>query len=218
MGLSSSTSKTTPIYDKQVTGAADTLSSVYNAQAPKISAMADQITGMVPSLMDRFSKGTPELNAAGSYITSMLSGNPQSNPMLDQMIALTGDNTAARLKAQMGTRGITGGTAYESILAKALADNELSARYGDYNNQQQLRAQAASMAPGVSSAQSGLLDPVFRAASASTLPFEAASQYSNGIGGLLGQYTKTKQSQPLGGMILGGLASGIGSALSGKFF
>lgn len=203
----------TPIYGSQITGAADTLKGAYNAAAPKIQGVSDQITGLIPGLLDRAQNGDPSLNAAQGYITKTLGQDPASNPMLDQMIAQTGRNTSNGLRASMGTRGITGGTAYEGILAQALAENEGGMRYTDWNNGQQRQAQAASMAPGVSGAQTALYGPAFDAANAVMMPVQAASGYAGGIGGLLGQYTNTKTSQPWGASLLSAAGS-VASAFS----
>jgi hypothetical protein len=214
MGISSSTSKVTPIYGKEITGAADTLKGAYNAAAPNIQGVSDQITGLLPGLLDRAQNGDPSLNAAQGYITKTLGQDPAQNPFLDQMIAQTGQNTANGLRSNMGTRGITGGTAYQGILAQALAQNEGSMRYTDWNNGQTRQAQAAGMAPGVSGAQTALYGPAFDAANAVTMPLQAASGYAQGMGGLLGQYTNTKTSNPWGSSLLGGVGgvlSGLGS-------
>jgi hypothetical protein len=218
MGISSSTSKVKPIYESQITGASNTLTGAYNSAAPKIQGVTDQITGLIPSLLERAQGGDPSLNAAQGYITSTLGGSG-GNPYLDQMIAQAGNDTAQTLQANAGTRGLTGGTAIQQIMARELSRNALGARSDDYDQAQQRKAQAASMAAGVSAGQSGLYGPVFDAAQAVTMPLQAAGNYAQGIGGLLGQYTNTKTSQPWGGALLGGIASGLGSFVGagGKF-
>jgi len=210
MGLSSSTTKVKPIYESQITGAANTLANTYQAQAPKIQQVADQVTGLIPGLLDRATNGNPALTAAQGYITDTLSSNG-SNPYLDQIIAQTGRNTSNGLRASMGTRGITGGTAYEGILAQALAQNEGNMRYNDWNNTQTRKAQAAGMAPSMVAGENALYAPAFDAANAVTLPMQAVSGYASGMNGLLGQYTNTKQSSPWGASLLGGIGSVMGS-------
>ena len=215
MGISSSSSKTTPVYDKQVLGAADTLTGAYNTQAPKIAAVSDQVTGMLPGLMSRFQNGDPALNATRDYITSTLSGNPQHNPYLDQMIGQTNNDVANTTAAHLGTRGLTGGTVMQDILSRNLAQNETGLRYTDYANAQQQRAQAAGMGAGASAAQSGLISPVLDAAQAAMLPMQAASGYAGGINGLLGQYTNNRTSNPWGPSLLQGIGTiGAGFAMS----
>lgn len=211
MGFSSSSTK--PVYGKELTGAANTLTSAYNAQAPKINAVSDQITGLIPSLLDKAQNGNPALNAAQDYITSTLSGDPAHNPALESMIAQTNSHVGNGVNAKMGVRGLTGGTVHEGILAKALAENETGLRYNDFTTQQQLRAQAAGMAPGVSGAQTAMYAPVFDAAQAVTMPIQAASNYGAGIGGLLGQYTKS--SNPWGATLFNGLSNAARAAMPG---
>ena len=215
MGFSSSSSKTTPVYGKELSGAAGTLTNTYNQQAPKLAAVTDQITGLTPSLIDRAQHGTPELNAAGNYITTMLGSDPAHNPQLEAMIAQTNSDVGNGVNAKMGVRGLTGGTVHEGVLAKMLAQNETGLRYNDYGQQQQLRAQAAGMAPGVSAAQTGLYAPVFDTASAAAMPMQAANAYGAGIGGLLGQYTNTKTSNPWGATLFNGLSNAARAAMGG---
>ena len=210
MGLSSGSSKTTPIYDKAVTGAGDTLTSTYNAQAPKISAITDQITGLIPGLLDKYRAGDPATTAAQGWVTDTL-GQRGGNPYLDQSIAQSGQDAANVVNANLGTRGNFGGSVHEKILAHEAGKNSLDARMQDYYQQQQLKAGAAGLAPGLAAGQRAGLDPVFQAAGAVNMPFEAASSYAGGIGSLLGQYTKQKTTQPWGGALLGALASGAGS-------
>lgn len=213
MGFSSSSNK--PIYGSQLTGAASAMTNTYNQQAPKLSAITDQVTGLTPSLIDRAQHGTPELNAAGNYITTMLGSDPAHNPQLEAMIAQTNSDVGNGVNAKMGVRGLTGGTVHEGVLAKMLAQNETGLRYNDYSQQQQLRAQAAGMAPGLSAAQTGLYAPVFDTAQAATMPMQAANAYGAGIGGLLGQYQKT--SNPWGASLAGAIGSAASGWASGGF-
>lgn len=209
MGLSSSTTKVKPIYESQITGAADTLKNAYNTAAPNIADVSSQVTGLMPGLLQRYTQGDPSLNAAQGYITSTLGHDPAQNPFLDQIVSQTNNNVANTTNAKLGARGLTGGTVMQDILSRNLAQNESGLRYADYNNGKQLQAQAAGMAPGVAAGQTGLLAPYFDAANAVTMPLTAAAGYAAGTGGLLGQYTNTKQSNPWGGMLLGGLGSAM---------
>ena len=211
MGFSSSKSSVKPIYSGQIEGAANTLTGAYNTAAPRINDVTNQITGLVPSLLDRYREGDPALNASRDYITSTLSGDG-SNPHLQGMIDQSGNDIARSINANIGTRGLTGGSVQQHILAQELGRNATDLRYRDYGNQQQLRAQAAGMGPGVSAAQSGLLNPAFDAAQMSTLPLQAAGNYAAGIGGLLGQYTRTRSTTPWGPAILNAAATAAGSA------
>lgn len=207
MGLSSSKTTQTnkPIYSSEITGAANAVTGAYNTNAPKIQGYADSIGALIPGMIQKYQAGNPAVQAAQGYITDTLEQDPTSNPYLDQIIAQTGRNTSNNLRASLGTRGITGGTAYQGILAQALAQNEGGMRYTDWNNAMQRRAQAAGMAPGIAAADTIQIAPLLSAAStASGLPMEAASQMAGGVGGLLGQYQtgETKKSGNLFGSLL----------------
>lgn len=200
-------SKTTPVYDKQITGAAGVLSNAYNQQAPKIAGYADAVGSTVPDILARFREGDPALTAAKGYVTDTLGADSAANPYLDQMVGITNDSVRNQLQAKMGTRGNTGGSAYYDMIGRALAENETGLRYTDYNNMEARKAQAAGMAPGLVASEYIPLEAAMGAGSfASQLPMNAAGQYAAGTGGLLGQYTNTVQKQ-------GGLGQVIGMGL-----
>lgn len=212
MGISSGSSKVTPGYGKKyIDAAAASSSAAYNANSGNIQGVTNQITGLIPSLIDRYREGDPALNASRDYITSTLSGDPKQNPYLDDMLNISNGRVRNEISANMGSRGLTGGTVMQDILGRGLAENETGMRYQDYSAEMSRRAQAAAMGPGVSAAQTSLLDPAFNAAGVAMMPIQAANANAAGIGGLLGQYTNTKTKNPWGGALLGGVASGLGS-------
>lgn len=218
MGLSSSTSKTEPWKPAQqpILDANSAVAGTYNANAGKIQNYADTIGGLIPGMVDQFKAGNPAVNASQNWITQTL-GQTGENPNLQGMIDQTGLDTARGINASIGTRGLTGGSVQQHILSSELAKQALGLRYNDYNNQNQLKAQAAGMAPGVAAANYLSISPLLAAAgSASGLPMDAASQYAGATGGLLGQYTTTKTSQPWGPALLGGIANGLGSYFGQK--
>lgn len=210
MGLSSKkqTATSKPVFSSQITGAQNTLASVYNQQAPQIQQYANQIGGLVPSLIDRFNSGDPAITAAKGYVTDTLSGDPAQNPYLDDMVAMTNDNVRNQTQASLGTRGLTGGSSYAGLISNNLARNETGLRYADYNNEQQRRAQAAGMASGIVNSELAPIGAAIGAAgTASGLPLSAATQFAAGTGGLLGQYGTTTQTSNPG--LLGGLGMGL---------
>lgn len=197
MGLSSSSSSSTtkPYFKQQILDAANAGKGVFDSQLPKIQSATDMVTGLEPGLIDRYNNGDPSLNAASHYITSTLGGDPAHNPQLEAMIGQTDQSVRNHTLSGLGTRGLSGGSVAADIISRNLAQNETGLRYQDYNTQQQLRAQAAGMAPGVSAGQTALLAPVFDTAQASTLPLQASTNYMGAVGGLLGQYQKQKTTQ-----------------------
>lgn len=216
MGSSKKTQKTEPIYGKQIEGAANTLTGVYNANAPKIQGYADTIGSLIPSLMQKYQAGDPAMNAARGFITDTIQSDGP-NPYLEDQIARTNNSVGNTVNAKLGTRGLTGGSVHNAILAQSLAENESGLRYADYNNMMQRRMQAAGMAPGLASADLIAISPLLAAAgAASGLPMDAATKNAAGIGGLLGQYTNTQQKSS-GGLLgtLAGVAQ-IGSMFSDR--
>jgi uncharacterized protein YidB (DUF937 family) len=218
MGSSKKTQTVKPIYGAQIEGAANTLTGVYNQNAPKIQGYADSIGGLLPSLMEKYQQGNPAMNAATNYVQNTLNDNGP-NPFLESMISQTNNSVGNTVNAKLGTRGLTGGSVQAGMLAKALAENETGLRYGDYNNMQQRKMQAAGMAPALASGDLLAISPILAASeTASGLPMQAAAQNAAGIGGLLGQYTNTQQKSS-GGLLgtlagiasLGGMIPGVGS-------
>lgn len=218
MGISSSTTKVEPWKQAQqpILNASSTLANTYQNNAGKIQGYADQIGNLMPTLLGKYNAGDAGVNAARGWITNTL-GRTGSNPYIDQMVNQTGLDTANTINASLGTRGNVGGSVQQHILANELAKQELGLRYNDYNNQQQLQANAAGLAPGLAAADTIQIQPLLAAAnSASGLPMDAASQYAGGIGGLLGQYNTTKSSTPWGPALLGAAASAAGAYFGGK--
>jgi hypothetical protein len=209
---SSSTVK--PVYSAQIEGAANTAQAAYNAQAPKISGITDQIGSLVPGLIDRYTQGDPNVKAAQGYNADVLGGKYlNSNPQLDEMVRITGNNTRNGLAASLGTRGLTGGSAFADIITRGLAENETGLRFNNYNQERARMDSAASMAPGLASAGYLPITAIQDIAQAQQMPVQTAAGLGSTIGGLLGQYTNQKQTQKQG---LGGLIASLGgAALSG---
>lgn len=214
MGLSSSTQKQTVTNapSQQSIQAGNTLNSTFAQQLPKIQGYADQIGGLIPQMMARFQQGNPALNAANDYVVQTLS-REGGNPFLQQMIDQSGGDMANAINASVGTRGITGGSVQQRILANELSKNAMNLRYQDFNTDQQRRMQAAGMAPQLAAGDAIGIAPLLSVAQyAGGAPLDATSQYAAGMGSLFGntgsQTTTTKQS----GGLLGGL---LGAALGG---
>lgn len=172
-----------------IQGAAGTLENAYAQSQGGIQGASDSLTGLLPGLIDRYQQGDPTLNAAGSYTRDVLGGNYlDSNPYTDGMVDRALNRSTNATQAALGNRGLTGGSAYADIISRNNANASLDFYGRDYENERNRMAQAASMAPGQSAAQSALLQPAFQSAQASFMPLQAAGQYAGGIGGLLGGY------------------------------
>ena len=207
-----SKSSTKPIYKTEVTGAYNTLKGVYDANSAGRQASANQFGGLIESTINRFRDGDPMVDAAQGYNTDVLSGKYLTgNPQLQGMIDQTGRSVTDRVNGAIGVRGLTGGSPHSGILARQLADAETRLRYGDYDAERARMGQAVGQTGALVAAENSLLDPAFGAFDAQGQPIRDAAGYASGVGGLLGNYTKTRQKQGLGGTLMG-LG---GSALSG---
>ncbi|WP_372732231.1 hypothetical protein [Novosphingobium sp.] len=211
---SKSTTKPWKKSEPYILGAADALQGDYQSGKGVVSGISDTISGLIPGLADDVRAGNPAVNAATGYVTDVLGGTKYGagNPQLEAMIAQTGNNVRNQSQAALGTRGLTGGSAYTDIVSRALAQNETGLRYQDYDNERQRMAQAASLAPSLAGAEQLPLQSLLAASSlGAELPFMASGQYARNISGLLSPYTQTTQKQGFG-QLLGGIA---GAGLAG---
>ncbi|MBS4048112.1 MAG: hypothetical protein KG075_17330, partial [Alphaproteobacteria bacterium] len=124
MGSSKKTQTTKPIYEAQLTGAADTLKGVYSNNAANVQSISDQLGGLIPSMLDKYRLGDSGVNAARGFLTQTLESQPDQNPYLEQIVAQTNANVADKTRTAMGTRGLTGGTVMQDIVSRNLAENE----------------------------------------------------------------------------------------------
>lgn len=209
MGVSSKSQKTTPVFQKEITGAANTLNSTYQANAPKVQGIADTLTGLVPGMAAKYQAGNPALNAAQGYVTDTLA-NPGTNPNLDAWIGQQQDSTSNALGAKLAKMGLNpAGSTYQGLQARELGKVALGARMDDWDNGQARKAQAAGMAPSLAAGEAATIAPMLATAElGANLPMQNALGYAQSTGGLLGQYTNTKQSGGLLGSLLGAGLSG----------
>lgn len=224
MGLSGSkqTSTTKPVYSAQIEGAANNVNNAYASQAGKISGVTDQLATLVPNLVSQYQNGgDANTRAATAYNTDVLGGKylDAGNPYLEQQVATTNANTRNGLAASLGTRGLTGGSAFADIITRGLAENESGLRYTDYNNERARMGQAAALAPGLSASSQLPIQSLLSIAQAQQMPIQAAAGAGSAVGGLLGQYgtTTQKSSQSLGGLIAQLAGTGLSAFGSGIF-
>lgn len=206
MGLSGSSKTTTstvkPVYESQILGAYNNVNNAFNRNSGNVQNVQDQLSGLLGTAIGNYNNNST-LNAAKNYVTSTLGSTYGSSPYLDDMVSLTNRNVANATTNALGTRGLTGGSAMAKILAGKLADNETQLRYNDYNNWQDRQAQAASMAPGLSSADATNLSSLLELADQSTsMVTDDALKQASAVAGLLGQYTNGKQTEKSSGSLL----------------
>lgn len=207
---------TKPIYDKQITGAANKIGSVYDQQAPKVAEYADQIGGLVPSLLEKYRAGDAGINAARDYNVGVLQGNYLgANPYLDDVIARGSNDAVNATQAALGLRGLTGGSDYAGLIADRVGRSALATRYQDYDAERARMANAAGQSPGIAAGDViGIAPAIGAAQTASSLPMDAALRYGAGVGGLLGQYTNSTQKQNPGAMDVLGMGLQVASLFS----
>lgn len=216
MGGQKTKTTTKPIYEKEITGAANTISGVYNQQAPKIEGYADAIGGLVPSLIEKYQQGDAGINAARDYNVGVLGGDYLgANPYLDDVLANSNNDTVNATQAAMGLRGLTGGSDYAGLIADRVSRNSLGTRYQDYDAERARMATAAGQSPGIAAGDViGIAPAIGAAQTAAGLPMNAAMQYGAGMGGLLGQYTNSVQKTNPGAFGWAGLGLQGASLLS----
>lgn len=136
--------------DNYLTGLRDT------AYTP--DAYLQNVTGSTYKPNSYFENLTSTGYTPNSYFSSVINGADGSNEQLNNIISLTNRNVASGLNANLGTRGLTGGTVQQNILSKALADNETGLRYQDFTTQQARRDSAAAQEASLAQAYTGRQD------------------------------------------------------------
>lgn len=214
MGKSKTKSTNKPVFEKEITGAANTVTGAYNQAQPGLNAGADQFAAIRQGILDRYASPDNPLNAARGHYSDVLSGRYlDGNPQLDALVAQTNNDVGNAVTASLGTRGLTGGSAHSGIVSRELAKNETGLRYQDWANQLARMDNAASSVGSLGQAESAMLSPAIQAYQAQLAPLMAAQDYGSTIGGLLGNYQNTTTTQKQG---LGGMLAGLGgSALAG---
>lgn len=200
-----------PIYSAEIGGAASNVQDAYNRSQPAIADLSSNMAGASNDLFAQFRQGDPTIQMAQATTRDMMQGG--ENPYLQQMIDQTNSSVRNQMQASLGRRGLSGGSDYTNLIARALARNETEARFGDFNNQQNRRLQAAGMAPGL---LAGSYLPLQMGAEigqqGAMLPLQAGALNAASIGGLLGQYQDTKSRTTQSGGLLGQILSSAAQA------
>jgi len=170
-------------------GAAE-LDSAYGQAKGAVQQQTDNVMGLLnPFLTDRMQNGDPGVNAARDYGVDVLSGKYlEGNPYLDQIIADSNNDIKNQMQASLGVKGLTGGSDYANLISRNIARNSTNLRYGDYNAERGRMDGAAGRAGGIASADYLPVQGLLASLQASKAPFDLASQYAGGLGGLLGGY------------------------------
>lgn len=214
-GKSTSTSGPSKAALPNINAATNALGSAYQQAQPFIQQGTEALSGALPQVLGQ-TLNNPTLGAANAYTRDVLGGKYLTgNPLLQQQIDATNSSVANGVNGAVGTRGLTGGSAQQQILARELAKNETSLRYTDYNNERSRMDSAVGSAAGLSSAgNQGIAALLAYLNGGASLPLDAASQYAQGIGGLWGNSTTTTQKQsPSLGAILAQIAGNAAASM-----
>ena len=219
MGISSSSQKVTPVYDKQLLGANTNVTKAYDSQAPKITAITDQLATNAAGLQKSFTDGDPNVQAASQFNQDVLHGKYMgANPYLDSQIGHANNDIRNQAEAAGGRSGNWGNSsALADITSRNIGNNEATMRGNAYNTGLGLMGQQSALAPGIAEARYQPLDQMNNIAQAQSIPLQAASGMASSTGGLLGQYTNTRGTQGWGGALAGMAGAGLSGWASGGF-
>ena len=215
MGLSSSKTKTTndpwaPAQPYILKGLQQS-GQVFDQQQPTLN----KYSGMQ---MDTYGRVAPSAEqgilGAQNVVNDTLSGKYLSgNPYLDKILATTRQNTMDSVGPQVSQAGRYGSGMNQDVMARAIADAENRARYGDYAIERGYQNDAVGQAQGLMGGSQSLLN------NAAELPWIGVGalngnvrQASNGYG-----TQTTKQSTNVGQMV-GGIAGSVLSSWAGGGF
>ena len=110
-----------PIYSGQIEGAANTITNAYNQSAPIANQVSNNMAGLSNDLLGQIRNEGSAIGSANTFLNDMLTSDPTENPYLDAMVERTNNSVRNQMQARSAVRGITGGSDYENILARALA-------------------------------------------------------------------------------------------------
>ena len=207
-----SKSSTKPIYKAEIGAAAGALKSAYDQNSAGTADIANSITSRLPGMANKAFGESSLLKAAQGYATDTIGGKYlANNPYVDEMAGQARSAAANDVQSYFGKLGRVGSDSNMAGFARGVNEADLGVRSGIYNQERQNQQQAASMAPGLNAADYDGVDAYLRAAGVGAeLPYLASNKYAQGIGGLLGNYTKTTQKQAIGPALI----SAAGSAAS----
>ena len=199
-----------PIYAAEIGGAAKNVQDAYNQTQPAINTLSNNLGQVSSDLFAGMQGGNNAVLNANNFVNQQLTGDPQQNPYLQQQIDQTNESVRNQLQARMGRAGLAGGSDYNNLIARALAQNESGLRYADYDNAMNRRFQAAGLAP------QGLQTAAGLGQAGAMLPLQAGALNAASVGGLLGQYQNQQGTQKTSGGLLGELLA-VGGQLGSAY-
>lgn len=202
-----------------ISSAANTVQSAYNANRDNLQNIGDAFSSGFQGIASQAFGADPLVDQARSHSSDVLGGKYLSgNPYLDDMIRLTSGNVADRVNSTFGAAGRTGSDVHGYDLARGLADSELGLRYQNYGDERSAMERAAAGAGDLSAARfAGVPAALGVGQAAAETPYIGADFLARGMGGLMGPYTTTTQSQSLGSSLAGLAGAGLAGWASGGF-
>lgn len=212
-----SKSSTKPIYKAEIGAASSALTDAYNTNKAGTADIANSITSRLPDLANKAFGPNSLLSSAQGYAQDTIGGKYlNSNPYVDQMAGNARSAAADDVQSYFGKLGRTGSGANMESFARGVNEADLNFRGNIYNQERGMQQQAAGMAPGLNAADYDGIGAYLQAAGVGAeLPYLASQKYAQGVGGLLGQYTKTTQKQALGPALINAAGSAA-SAYAGS--
>lgn len=212
-----SKSTTKPIYSKEIGAASDALASDFNANRAGTQQIANSITSRLPDLANKAFGPNPLLQGAQGYAQDAIGGKfLNNNPYVNEMAGNARSAAADDVQSYFGKLGRVGSGANMESFARGVNEADLNFRGNIYNQERGMQQQAAGMAPQLSAADYDSIGAYLQAAGVGAeLPYLASQKYAQGVGGLLGQYTKGTQTAALGPALIQAGGS-IASAYAGS--
>ena len=201
-----------------ITGAANAVQGAYQGNQQNLQNISSVLQNNMGSVLGS-TLNSPGMAAANGYNTDVLNGNYLTgNPHLQAMIDQTSGDVSNKVNAAIGQRGGAGGSAQAQIMARELAKNETGLRYQDYSNERNAQQQAVGGAANLAGANSSNINSMLGyLQQQATLPQSGANSYAASIGGLMGGYNNTTQTQGLGNSLSGILGAGLSGWAGGGF-
>ena len=192
-----STTETAPSKFAQpfIQSGANALQGAYQGNQGNISRISDYLQNNMGNVAN-MTLNNPGLQQASAYNSDVLSGKYLGgNPHLQSIIDTTSSDVANRVNGAIGMRGGAGGSAQAQILSRELAKNESALRYQDYSTERGYQNGAVGQATALSGANNNNIQSLLQYLTGqATIPQSGASSYAQSLGGLLGGYTTTTQS------------------------
>lgn len=186
-----------PIYAAEIGGAAKNVQDAYAQSQPGINTLSNNLGQVSSDIFAGMQGGNNAVLNANNFVNQQLTSDPQQNPYLQQQIDTTNESVRNQLQARMGRAGLAGGSDYNNLISRALAQNESGLRYQDYDNAMNRKFQAAGLAP------QGLQTAAGLGQAGAMLPLQAGALNAASIGGLLGQYQDQRVTQKQSGIGFG---------------